>query len=131
MRNMSNYPTDALPKVSEILKALSNPNRLAILLRLNECCGPGVVCDGEGETSACVGELGRELDIVPSTVSHHIKELCRVGLIRRRRRGQHVQCWIDRETLKALARLFSQLASGQCPTRLFDGFPPNYAQEEP
>jgi SAM-dependent methyltransferase len=46
-------------------------------------------------TYACVGELGQDLGIVGSTISHHIKELRRAGLIRRERQGQKIVCWID------------------------------------
>jgi ArsR family transcriptional regulator len=47
------------------------------------------------------------LGIVPSTVSHHIKELRRAGLIRMERRGQKIECWVDPEVLKELAGFFS------------------------
>ena len=86
---------DSLEALAEIFKALSNPNRLKIFYRLASCCAPGTVGIIDGRTSAYVGELGEELDIVKSTVSHHIKELRRVGLIRTRRQGQKIECWVD------------------------------------
>ena len=55
---------------------------------------------------ACVGELGQDLGIVASTISHHIKELRQAGLIRMERRGQKMECWIDPETLSALRDFF-------------------------
>jgi len=58
------------------------------------------------ESCACVGELGKDLGIAPSTLSHHIKELRRAGLIRMERRGQKIDCWIDPATLKALKEFF-------------------------
>lgn len=58
----------------------------------------------------CVGEIGKNLGIVPSTVSHHLRELRRAGLIRMERRGQKVECSVDPETLQTLARFFSGLA---------------------
>ena len=51
------------------------------------------------ENNTYVGELGQGLDIVPSTVSHHIKELRRAGLIRTNRRGQNIECWVDLNVL--------------------------------
>jgi len=128
---MSNYRTTHLEQVAQILKALSNPNRLSILMRLAQCCAPEEACAENGQICACVGELGQDLRIASSTVSHHVKELCRAGLIRVRRRGQHVECWIDRETLRTLAGFLLQLAAGQSPGGLLDGFPPIHAQEGP
>ena len=78
---MSNNRKDNLDDLAEVLKALSNPNRLKIFTRLASCCRPGTVSYIEDENTACVGELGEELSIVKSTVSHHLKELRRVGLI--------------------------------------------------
>jgi len=54
-----------------------------------------------------VGELGKDLGIVPSTVSHHIKELHRSGLIRVERKGQNVECWVSPEAVNELAAFFN------------------------
>ncbi len=51
---------------------------------------------------ACVGELGKDLDIAPSTVSHHIKELKQAGIIRMERKGQTMECSIDQAALREL-----------------------------
>ena len=108
---MSNYPDKDIKAFAEIFAALSNPNRLRIFLRLVACCRPGVRFSAEScmETAgcACVGDLGQNLDIAASTVSHHIKELRRAGLIRTERRGQKIECWIAPETMEALQGFFS------------------------
>ncbi len=104
---MSNNQKINLDHYAAIFKALSNPNRLKIFLRLVSCCAPGTITSLEDEGSAYVGELGRDLGIVPSTVSHHIKELRRAGLIKVQRQGQRVQCWLDAEVLRELARFFA------------------------
>lgn len=97
-----------------MFKALSNPNRLSIFLRLVSRCGSGAGCATDTEARACVGELGRDLGVVPSTVSHHIKELRRAGLIRMERRGQSIECCIEPDALKALRRFFEE-ASDNSP----------------
>mgnify|MGYP003905405807 CR=1 FL=1 len=52
--------------------------------------------DTESEGCACVGELGKDLNIVASTISHHMKELRQAGLVRMERRGQRIECWRNR-----------------------------------
>ncbi|PIP37870.1 MAG: hypothetical protein COX20_00405 [Desulfobacterales bacterium CG23_combo_of_CG06-09_8_20_14_all_52_9] len=111
IRYMSNNRDTNIEKFAEIFKALSNPNRLKIFLRLISCCRPGTIMSISSEnceeSCACVGELGQDVGIAPSTLSHHIKELRRAGLIRIKRRGQKIDCWIDPATLKALQEFFS------------------------
>jgi ArsR family transcriptional regulator len=108
---MSNYRDKNIEEFAEMFKALSNPNRLKIFLRLVSCCQPGtptsISSNIESGACACVGELGQDLGIVPSTISHHIKELRRAGLIRMERRGQKMECWIDPETIAVLQGFFS------------------------
>ena len=89
-----------------MFKALSNPNRLQIFLQLTRCCTPGTVCSNEEISVRCVGDLGADLNVAASTLSHHIKELNRAGLIQMRRRGQNVECWIEPKILKKLSAFF-------------------------
>ena len=108
---MSNNQNISLEDMAEIFKALSNPNRLKIFLRLTTCCRPGTV--GLYETDAdvdamFVGDLGRDLDVGKPTVSHHIKELRRVGIIRTERRGQNIACWVDPDIIDALKAFFTR-----------------------
>jgi ArsR family transcriptional regulator, arsenate/arsenite/antimonite-responsive transcriptional repressor len=103
---MSNNQNNSVDKFSEIFKALSNPNRLKIFLRLVSCCVPGTVWSIEAKESTYVGDVAKDLDIVPSTVSHHIKELRQAGLIKMRRSGQKIECWVDPEVLKDLEGFF-------------------------
>jgi ArsR family transcriptional regulator, arsenate/arsenite/antimonite-responsive transcriptional repressor len=103
---MSKYQTQNLERFAKIFKALSNPHRLRIYLKLATCCAPGTVCSVEAGNRAYVGELGKDLDIVPSTVSHHIKELRQAGLIRMRRQGQKIECWVDAEVYNDLVDFF-------------------------
>jgi ArsR family transcriptional regulator len=109
---MSNYQDKDIGKYAEIFKALSNPNRLRIFLRLISCCSPGTVwtipekSDSELEGCSCVSDLGQDLGIVPSTLSHHIKELRHAGLIRMKRKGQKIEYSVDPETVAALKDFF-------------------------
>ena len=104
---MSNIQIDELNHFAEGFKALSNPNRLHLFLRLVSCCPPGTECISDAEGQRCVGELGQNLEIDPSTVSHHLKELRRSGLLRMERRGKNIICWVDREMVLELANLLT------------------------
>ena len=103
---MSKYQNNQMLEYADMFKALSNPNRLQIFLQLTQCCSPGTVCSNEDLNVRCVGDLGLDLNVAASTLSHHIKELHRAGLINMRRSGQNVECWIDPETLQKLSAFF-------------------------
>jgi ArsR family transcriptional regulator len=92
-----------LTDVAVAFKALSHPHRLAIFLRLASCCEKHG-CDAEECSRYCVGELGKGLKIGQSTVSHHLKELARAGLIRTRKCGQTTECWVTETTVDDLAQ---------------------------
>jgi ArsR family transcriptional regulator len=96
-------------KYSRIFKALSNSNRVRIFSRLAACCPPGKKFDYPDENSVCVGELGKDLCVAPSTVSHHIKELNRAGLINMERSGQNVKCWVDESIVEEIKSFFNLL----------------------
>jgi DNA-binding transcriptional ArsR family regulator len=103
---MSNYQDD-ISRFAEIFRALSNPNRLRIFLRLVSCCPPGTKCSTDMALRQCVSELGKGLEIDLSTVSHHVRELRQSGLIRVERRGKNMLCWVDPETVIAAANLLT------------------------
>lgn len=107
-RNMSKYNDEQLGKFSDIFKALGNPNRLRIFLRLASCCEPGTACCEDDDMQQCAGNVGQDLGISPSTVSHHLKELRRAGLIRMERRGKRVHCWAEPAIMKDLGYFFMQ-----------------------
>lgn len=82
-------------EIAEAFKALSNPNRLQIFQRLLSCCAPGTACSSDVINGFCVGELGENIAVAPSTLSHHIKELQRAGLITTHRNGKNVECFVE------------------------------------
>ena len=102
---MSNIQKDDL--YAARFKALSNPHRLAVFKRLMSCCAPGTVCSDDDATRYCVGELGEGLNIAPSTVSHHLKELKQAGLIQMERQGKTIRCWVEPDALRKLAHFFT------------------------
>jgi ArsR family transcriptional regulator len=93
-----------LDELARIFKALSDGNRLAIFQRVRtgfECCR--VLNDGSLEQSGnTVSEIAAEFDLSLSTVSHHLKELRRAGLIVCERRGQRVYCRPDDTVLESI-----------------------------
>lgn len=104
---MSNCRSD-IEKLSHQFKALGNPHRLALFNRLATCCPPGTICSTDDAVRLCIGQLGEDLDISPSTLSHHIKELNRADLIQMARKGKQVECWVDPATLVRLAAFFGE-----------------------
>lgn len=108
---MSNNENKSLEHLAEIFKALSNPNRLKIFVQLTTCCRPGTVgiYDSNADVDTMfIGELGRELAVGKPTVSHHIKELRRVGIIRTERRGQNIACWVEPDIIEQLRAFFTR-----------------------
>lgn len=104
---MSNYEDIEIGALADVFKALSNPNRLLIFQRLMTCCEPGTVCSADTVNGFCVGELGQNLAVAPSTLSHHIKELQRSGLIRTQRNGKNVECFVDPDKVHLLNKFFA------------------------
>ena len=102
---MSNYQTFKFH--ADAFKALSNPHRLALFHRLMTCCLPGTVCSAEEATRFRVGDLGAGLEIAPSTLSHHLKELKQAGLIEMQREGKTILCWVEPAVLQDLGGFFS------------------------
>lgn len=98
-----------------MFKALGNSHRLAIFLRLISCCPPGTQWVEGPESRRVVGQLGEELDIAPSTLSHHIKELRTAGLIRAERRGKQIECSVDAKALDTLIDLLAGQRSDDSP----------------
>jgi len=104
---MSNYTEVNPNELADSFKALSNPNRLLIFQRLLACCEPGTVCSTDSVSGFCVGELGEDLAVAPSTLSHHIKELQHAGLIKTQRKGKNVECFVDPNKVKMLKEFFA------------------------
>jgi ArsR family transcriptional regulator len=71
----------------DAFKALSNKNRLAIFEQIRKGCGQARLGD-DNRLAVCA--VASAVNIVPSTISHHIKELRRAHLIHCERQGQTI-----------------------------------------
>jgi ArsR family transcriptional regulator len=104
---MSNYKSIEQNQLIDIFKALANCHRLKIYNILTSCCTPGTPCASDEVFSCCVGDLDSQLEIAASTLSHHLKELNRAGLIHMKREGKQVFCSVNTDMMEQLQQLFS------------------------
>ena len=109
---MSKYKTINPEQLVDIFKALANDHRLKIYNILTSCCTPGIHCNSDEVFSCCVGDLDSQLNIAASTLSHHLKELHRAGLIHMKRDGKQVFCSVNTEAMQQLQKLFSNKLVG-------------------
>jgi DNA-binding transcriptional ArsR family regulator len=80
---------ETAPKVSELMKVLSNEHRLMILCQL-----------AEGEKS--VGELAELLNVRQAALSQQLALLRKDGMVRTRRQAQNVFYSLAREDVRSL-----------------------------
>lgn len=92
-------------RLARMFKSLAHPHRLQIFINLAARRVEQLSCS-EAEMAVCVGDIAEGLNIGPSTVSHHLKELREAGVIRMRRNGQLVQCAIDPSAVAAMREFF-------------------------
>lgn len=72
-----------------IAKALADPRRMAVLEVI------------AGEQECPCQKLREEFPVSKATISHHIKELVRAGLVEAHRDGQYLHCEVRRDVLEA------------------------------
>lgn len=77
-------------RFADLLAALGTETRLRIVRLLLSAHPEGLV----------VGEIGAELGIAPSTLSHHLDKLRNEGLVRVRREGTFLRCTAETEVLR-------------------------------
>jgi len=93
--------------LAQVFKALGDPTRLAIfeLVRASASAGEGHTA---GEIENSISQIASGFDLSLSTVSHHIKELRRAGLIRCDRQGQSIHCSIEPGVLAEVRRFLGE-----------------------
>ena len=97
-------PTGLLSKgqFDRIAKALADPRRFALL--------EAIASDSEYPCQ----QLCRDFPVTKATISHHIKELVRAGLVSAERKGQFIDYRVRREVLAAYsAELLTRLSPRQ------------------
>ncbi len=91
----------------EVFKALSNRNRMKIYktirIRVIESH------DLPEQVECCVGDICKEFEITPSTISHHLKELRRAGLIRMEKEGQFSHISLNEDIFSEVRKFFKEL----------------------
>jgi DNA-binding transcriptional ArsR family regulator len=83
-----------------ILAALAQATRLEILARVAEAGARGVAA----------GDIARSIRCPASTLSFHLKELSRTGVLEARPRGRFVIYALQKETIEDLSRFIAGLA---------------------
>lgn len=90
---------DDLQQLAKISKALSHPARLAILQFL-------------ASSETCIsGDISQEIPLSRTTVTQHLSELKKLGLIKGEIDGVRVNYCIDREAMNLMIESFNQYFS--------------------
>jgi len=92
-----------MEQLHQVALALSDPIRLQILELLvagreSACCSPE---NPEAPNGVCACDLLLQLDLTPSRLSYHMKELREAVLIQEQKRGRWNYYTLNRETLAA------------------------------
>lgn len=90
-----------------ILAALAQATRLEILGRVAEAGAKGVAA----------GDIARSIRCPASTLSFHLKELSRTGILEARPRGRFILYALRRDALGELARYIAGLAGTEPESR--------------
>jgi len=83
---------------AKVFKAFCDPNRLMIIEMLQS-----------GEKCAC--KLLEELNIVQSTLSHHMKILCESGLVDSNRNGKWMHYSLNKQGFETAIDLLKELST--------------------
>ncbi len=104
-----------------IMKALANPHRMEMLRSIYKE-GVSVCCETSStgvERCSGIGDIAAGIRLAPSTISHHLKELARAGLVSVERHGQSVRILPVTGSLEALKKFAEDMLALARP-----GLPP-------
>jgi ArsR family transcriptional regulator len=79
-------------EATRALAALAQDTRLAVYRRLVR----------QGASGLAAGEIAAQLDILPATLSFHLKELAQAGLVTARQDGRYIYYAADYAAMTAL-----------------------------
>ena len=88
----ANAKVDDVPRFADMLSAMGTEPRLRIMRLLLSAHPDGLV----------VGDIGAELEIPNSTLSHHLDKLRNEQLVNVRREGTFLRCSANAEALQEL-----------------------------
>ena len=72
--------------MAKVFKALSNPNRLEIYLKIVK----NQEASYDTSSECLISDIAKSLNIGPPTISHHLKELSNAELIYTERKGKYL-----------------------------------------
>lgn len=84
-----------------IAKALADPRRMQVLEVI------------AGQRECACQHLLQHFPVSKATISHHIKELVRAGLVEAHKDGQFLHCEVQREVLEAYTAELMRRAGGK------------------
>lgn len=91
-------------KYSNIMKALSHPNRLELFLEIAK------YQEKDYEECEClISDIAKCFKIGAPTISHHLKELSNAGLITTEKRGKFLVAKVNGEVMNELRNLFPEI----------------------
>jgi ArsR family transcriptional regulator, arsenate/arsenite/antimonite-responsive transcriptional repressor len=109
-----------MPAMDRVALALSDPIRLQVLDLLaagrdEACCSPD---NPETPNAICACDILPTLDLAPSKLSYHMKELREAGLVSENKRGRWIyyslNCAALTEYLQAVEARFLHARPAQC-----------------
>jgi DNA-binding transcriptional ArsR family regulator len=90
-------------KAANIFKALSNPNRLELYLKIAQMHESSFQTDCECFITDIIGSL----NIGAPTISHHIKELVNADLISTEKKGKFLICRVNEDLVDEVCKFLS------------------------